>query len=323
MKNEFTIFFAIPFDSLTRDTYEKITARLREYYRNQSNRYMLITIIGDKRVGSSKEYSEVTSFKAQNEDLHTQFVKDIKKSHVVVADLTNGNPNVHFELGIALATNKNVLRVTGRQVDEMGFDIRNLVASEYRDAEELFLIITKYLDVFFKIKSLGFERDLAELYRKLPPINLPGTPGEVDKTRGQIWQTVNPIAIFRDGGIKLRGQFLYTLKNRTAWLGVIFRMSEVDKSGYLLRFCQNGQIELAAHPGPGVIEKKKCAADEMAKVLDIHINIQNDEIEAKINNIELYFDARLDLQAIGGVYLASFEAQAFFESTETINRDTI
>lgn len=322
MKNEFTIFFAIPFDSLTRDTYEKLTARLQDHYKTQSQRYLLTTIIGEKHVSPSKEYSEISSFKAQNEDLHIQFVKDIKKSHVIVADLTNGNPNVHFELGIALATNKNILRVTGRQINEIGFDIRNLAASEYRNADQLFSIITKYLDIFFKIKRLGYERDLGELYREWPQINLPGTPGEVDKTRGQIWHSVNPITVFRDGGIKLRAKFLYTL-NESSWLGVVFRMSEIDKSGYLLRFCKNGDIELATLPGPVVIEKKSCSAEEMATALDILIDIQNDEVEAKINNAELSFNARLDLQVIGGVHLASFEAQAFFERTETINRDTV
>lgn len=220
MKNEFTIFFAIPFDSLTRDTYEKLTEKLRDHYKAQRQPYSLTTIIGDKRVSPSKEYSEVSSFKAQNEDLHIQFVKDIKKSHVVIADLTNGNPNVHFELGIALATNKNILRVTGRQVHEIGFDIRNLAASEYVNADELLSIITKYLDVFFKIKRLGYERDLAELYREWPQINLPGTAEEVDKTRGQIWRSVNPIAVFRDGGIRLRAKFLYTL-NESSWLGIV------------------------------------------------------------------------------------------------------
>ena len=38
MKNEFTIFFAIPFDSLTRDTYEKLTEKLRAYYKAQPQR---------------------------------------------------------------------------------------------------------------------------------------------------------------------------------------------------------------------------------------------------------------------------------------------
>lgn len=32
MKNEFAIFFAIPFDSLTRATYEVLKARLTEHY---------------------------------------------------------------------------------------------------------------------------------------------------------------------------------------------------------------------------------------------------------------------------------------------------
>lgn len=318
MKNEFTIFFAIPFDSLTRDTYEAVRSELTEYYKK--NGYSLTTIVGNERVGPSKRYWEVISFKAQNEDLHRQFIKDIKRSHVVVADLTNNNPNVHLELGIALAMNKNILRVTGRHVGEIGFDIRNMDAAEYKNEEGLVSIIKEYLDVFFKIKRLGYDVEMKELYQRMLPIKLPGTKGEVK--RGITWITTSPMAVFRDGGIQLKAKFLDGI-NELPWLGIIFRMSEIDRSGYLLRFYKNGDIELVLHPSLGIIERKQCSPDDMTKAFELVVDIQNDEIEVKLNKKSFAFDSRLDLQDVGGVYLATFESQAEFECTETINRDTI
>ena len=55
----------------------------------------------------------------------------------MIADLTNNNPNVHVELGIALMQNKNILRVTGRSLSEVGFDIRQLELRPYGDEETL------------------------------------------------------------------------------------------------------------------------------------------------------------------------------------------
>jgi len=136
---------------------------------------MLVT--GNKFVGTSEIYSKITSFKRQNEDLHKQFLTDIIKAHVVIADLTNANPNVHFELGMALAMNKNILRVTGRSVESLSFDTRNLETCAYKDFNDLFEKIKIYLDVFFQIKDLHYDKEYGDLLREQGDvvINLPGT----------------------------------------------------------------------------------------------------------------------------------------------------
>jgi len=320
MKNEFTIFFAIPFDSLIRATYEKVTERLRTYYEGKN--YGLETIIGSEHVGQSQPYFDVLSFKAQNEDLHKRFTKDIQRSHVIIADLTNGNPNVHTELGLALAMNKNILRVTGRSLGEIGFDIRNMEVAFYQNEDELFKKIIAYLDVFFTIKKLPFEATYKELFKFIATFKLPGTEKEI--VLGQIWSTVDPLYLFRDGGIRFRAKFLSTV-NDQSWLGISFRMSL--NSGYLLIFRKNGKVELNAFPGPQLLESSEYLASEIAKEVekefDVLINIQNDEVEVKLNNISLSFTSRLELQNIGGVHLASFEAHAAYKSIEIINRDTI
>ena len=121
MKTDHRLFFAIPFDSATKNLYERVCQTIRDQYPN------ITTVIGNREVGPSQRHSDIASFKAQNRELTKQFVHQIRDADIIVADLTHNNPNVHVELGIALVENKNILRVTGRSVTELGFDIRNLV----------------------------------------------------------------------------------------------------------------------------------------------------------------------------------------------------
>ena len=91
----------------------------------------------------------------------------------MVADLTHNNPNVHVELGIALVENKNILRVTGRSISELGFDIQNLEVFQYKNEDELAKKIIAYLDTFFRIKQLPISKNFAPLYCEEPfPIQL-------------------------------------------------------------------------------------------------------------------------------------------------------
>jgi nucleoside 2-deoxyribosyltransferase len=119
------LFFAIPFDSATRNQYDRVSAQIR-------NKYPEVTIVtGNEQIGPSQRYSDIATFKAQNRELNVQFVKQISEADIVIADLTHNNPNVHLELGIALEKSKNILRVIGRDVSNIGFDVRNLEATRY------------------------------------------------------------------------------------------------------------------------------------------------------------------------------------------------
>ena len=120
MKIGHKLFFAIPFDSATKNLYDRVCKKIRKRYPD------VTTVIGNQEVGPSPEYSDFASLKAQNRELTRQFVTQIMDADIIIADLTHNNPNVHVELGIALTENKNILRVTGRSASELGFDIRNL-----------------------------------------------------------------------------------------------------------------------------------------------------------------------------------------------------
>ena len=106
MKPSHTIFFAIPFDAATKEMYERVSNELKGPYPT------LKTVIGTKEVKRSEpssdiQYSDIAIFKAQYSDLHHQFKSQIENADVIVADLTNNNPNVHVELGIALRHKRN------------------------------------------------------------------------------------------------------------------------------------------------------------------------------------------------------------------------
>lgn len=60
---------------------------------------------------------------------------------------------------MALMQNKNVLRVTGRSLSELGFDIRNLEMYQYRSEDELFKVIITYCETFFGIRSVPISKD--------------------------------------------------------------------------------------------------------------------------------------------------------------------
>jgi len=60
MKTDHKLFFAIPFDSATKNLYDRISRRIRK-------RYPAVTaVIGKQEVGPSPQYSDIASFKAQN-----------------------------------------------------------------------------------------------------------------------------------------------------------------------------------------------------------------------------------------------------------------
>jgi hypothetical protein len=78
-----------------------------------------------------------------------QIWEQISKSRVLLADLTDKNPNVFYELGLAHAANKPVI-FTSARIDDVPFDLRHLrvIVYETREPEwssKLRKLITDYL----------------------------------------------------------------------------------------------------------------------------------------------------------------------------------
>jgi len=318
MKNEYKIFFAIPFDNLIKEIYEDICKELIDSFNKKG--YKLITVIGNRQIGPSQKYLDIMSFRAQNTELQKQFFKDIVESDIIVADLTNNNPNVHIELGIALVLNKNILRVTGRPVNELGFDIQNLEAYSYKERSDLLNKIQNYLETFLKIKKLDFSTEYKNLYKKLDKIVLPGTKEEIKQNF--FWSYPIDEYLFRDGAIRLKFKFLDNL-NVESWLGVYFRANREFLFGsYLLYIRKNSFVELAVYPGPNVMSRQKLNdLNVLDEEIELVMEIENNELEVKIDKQNFKF-SNLEKQNSGNIIIVTWECRAQFRDIELINRDT-
>ena len=321
MKNEYKIFFAIPFDVLIRNVYEDISKKLREAFENKE--YKLITVIGSDQIGPSPEYSEIMTFRAQNTELHRQFLKEISDSDIIIADLTNNNPNVHVELGVALTLNKNILRVTGRDISELGFDIQSFKVDRYTNENNLYDKIVKYIEAFLKIKKLPFSEEYKSLYIKIPEaIFLPGTEPEIGKDK--LWSYPIKDFLFRDGALKLEAEFVNCL-NDESWIGVYFRLARhVYLGSYLIYIRKNGLVELAEYElNLKVVHKKQLFNSiDLNANINLLLEVENNQVKATVNG-HSFIIPKLKQQRNGGIMLATHECRAQFKNLELINRDTI
>ena len=312
MTKGYKVFFAIPFDSATKNLYGRICRTIRKWYPN------VTAVIGNEEVGPSPEYSDLASFKAQNRELTRQFVAQIMDADIVIADLTHNNPNVHVELGIALTQNKNILRVTGRSVSELGFDIRNLDVRQYKDEAQLAKTILAYLNIFFKIKQLPISKEFTHLYCAEPvvPMQL------MARQNGfQIQSNCPSDFLIRDGAVRVDFEIL-TASTPDDWFGIYFRAGTYPIMGsHLVYVRQNGMIEIAIYPGPRVIEAVSMGGPIVGRQL-LLIEFENSQLELQMGGIQLQTN-KLSHQTPGRVLLAAWNADAVVNTAEMISRDTI
>ncbi len=166
-QRRYKVFFAIPYDGATRPMYDWMKGALENDYRNQFDLW-----IGDNPPLTEPPLLELETFKAQNSDLFTKFRFHIRSSDIIIADLSYNNPNVHVELGIAIELNKNILRVSGRDLTELSFDVRNHDVFRYAEAKGLYDKIRHYFDLFLKIKSSPIGDTASPFYMRHPPLSL-------------------------------------------------------------------------------------------------------------------------------------------------------
>jgi len=312
MKTDHRLFFAIPFDSATKNLYLHICRKIRKRYPS------VTTVIGNQEIGPSPEYSSFASFKAQNRELTRQFVNQIMEADIVIADLTHNNPNVHVELGIALIENKNIIRVTGRSVSELGFDIRNLEISRYKDEAQLTKIIMTYLETFFKIKRLPISENFTPLYCEEPvvPIRLRALASNFD------YQSSCPTDfIMRDGAVQVDFEILRT-RSQEDWFGIYFRAAASPTMGSHLAYVrQNGMVEIAVYPGPRIIQTLSTGRAIEGKH-SLTIQFENNQFELGMGDVKLRTD-KLSHQTAGRVFQAAWFADVDVYSAQMICRDTI
>jgi nucleoside 2-deoxyribosyltransferase len=276
-------------------------------------------VVGKEEVGPSPIYSDIVLFKSQNRELTKQIVAQIQYADIVIADLTHNNPNVHFELGIALMENKNILRVTGRSLTELGFDIRNLEVFSYKDENHLTKIIIQYMETFFKIKGLEFSEENAPLYFKgSGPIELKAN----NSSKNIDLQSNYPRnLVIRDGGIRVVFE-ISNARSPADWFGVYFRAVDPPwRASYLVYVRQSGHLEIAAYPGTRII-KKLSTGQHISGHHELTLEFENNYLEVHLGDFRLETD-KLSHQIAGYVWSAAHYADVVVHSEEIVCRDTI
>ena len=337
MKN-YKIFFAIPFDCESRGIHEDfVIPSLREAYPEK-----LICLIGDKRIGWSGKYDAIESFKMQNSDLYKHFVKQIREADIIIADLTDNNPNVHVELGIALSYNKNILRVTRQSYERLSFDVRNYKVEQYRTKEDLLNTIKEYLELFFTIKRLDFQnnkQELSKLYYFQPSgkqflsyWNNTGKKQELIKELSSASPKVIQLQHV-DSGFHMRDgkvQVTFEIKDERDdedWFGVYLRVGSVGflNESILVYVRKRGDIEIVTYPRTEEKEEEKYRKKLSGKCVGakiLTIELDGDYIKASVDGIELERGG-LNIQSPGKVMFASWFCNAEFSDAKIVCRDTI
>lgn len=127
------IFVAMPFSKDFDDVWDKIVdvydGLIKEGYQlDKSNKY------GDRcmpnRIDKTNEVSK---------DLIVKIKESIDKCDLVIADLTNANPNVYYEVGLAEAQGKNCIFIydTRKQESKVHFDLMTMERVEYENFTQL------------------------------------------------------------------------------------------------------------------------------------------------------------------------------------------
>jgi len=323
----YRVFFAIPFDAATMQMYDQIHQHLKDEYGDR----LQFAYGTDRFVEPSPDFLRIESFKAQNKDLLGRFYSHIKSADIVVADLTNNNPNVHLELGIALSLNKNILRLSGRNLIQLASDVKQFDVSSYQNEEELRTRIVKYLNMFLLIKEQPLSEKARLLYhlqfpsgvtvenRQYSDPNIFGEPNQ-NRTYEQILKEM------RDFEVKVRFKFC-VVGNEQHWFGACFRYGTEPwyGGGYLLHLRKNGELVLAKMPSVKYLGQKSYQPLDLDKEYIFHFRVDGYHLTASLDDgfrdpLEIY---DLDDQSYGGVALGCLGSRVHFRSVETICRDTL
>lgn len=318
----YRVFLAIPFDAATKSMYESVLEHLKSKYVAQFQ-----FVLGTNTViQSSPNFATIETFKVQNRDLLEQFYLRILSSDIVIADLTHNNPNVHVELGIAISHSKNILRVSGRDLVELGSDIKGYEVNKYTDPSSLRSMIESYLDRFLDIKRMPLNEHQIPYYKILfPKEQTIGEENPGNAIAPSSWLT-GPLFAMRDGEIKVKFRFAWTELDED-WFGIFLRSGQENpwNGGYLVNVRKNGSLELTMMPAAAILVPKHYDALEIDKEHTLHTKIDGSNLVASLD--EDFTDClkfgNLTIQSYGFVSLGCFRSKVIFKEFQAINRDTI
>lgn len=151
------IFGAFKWNAYVMAMYEDIFEKIKDKYKWEAQYGSKYSLKVDENWKNDIKPAEIEEFINRNKQLYEIFVKGISSCDLFIADITNHNPNVFLELGIAIQMDKNILVVTGQDVKDMPFDIRGYEAKKYNTKTELYDIIEKEIKIFDMTRNQTFE----------------------------------------------------------------------------------------------------------------------------------------------------------------------
>ncbi len=319
LKRKYKVFFATPFDVATKSMYDMI---IEELERDFSQNLEFSQGTGSDIEPSTEIYSKIEEFKAQNQDYLTRFQSVIQSSDIVVADLTNNNPSVHVELGIALTLKKNILRVSGRDLVNIATDLRGYEINKYQSRQELSKKINRYLTYFLSIK----RRDPIQSFHDGDELG-PNTTNRIVLEQAQ-YISKQIVQIMRDGEIKVNFEFKASFHEEEDWFSVLLRAETPSPwlgLGYFVFVRRNGELEVHRMLTIDKLDKKKYPSLGLNTEHILRVNIDGDHLIASLDEaIENGLHVvGLENQSPGMVVLGCYRSHVHFRDLEIANHDTI
>jgi hypothetical protein len=264
----------------------------------------------------SPTFLKMHLFKEQNNDLLKQFLSNIESADIIIADLTNNNPNVHVELGIAISMNKNILRMSSRNLVEIGSDVRGYEVKGYSNEKDLHGRISNYLKQFLSIKQLPLNKKAGPFYGLHYYHSRKVKHGEY----------VEPLSTMRDGAASVKFQFK-NVESDEDWFGVYFRHGHVNPwiGGYLLYARKNGSLELVELPNVRMVEKRGYGDLAINKSHILQFAVDGNKLVACLDDKRkrcLETD-KLRIQSPGFISVGCHKSEVEFSCMEIVCRDTI
>jgi hypothetical protein len=323
-----SIFFAFPWNTLTRQQYS-LTA---EYLKNNGwNIYL-----GADMVSPELLVSEMENYRESSKQLFHRFVDNLKKSDLVIADITSLNPNVMIEVGIAIDLHKNILLLSGDSASKLPFDISGFQIKFYSKATDIKQIINKFIDGYLSIKQMSFEDKPDGNYFSVPEgiITCDDKAFGLDRSHMVDLYRITDIpelTLPRMKDLKIGVEFkIEKYGDPSDWFGFMFRSAEntgkyepLFHGSVLVNSRVNGRTDITMYPGESIPRHKSTNLHHDGNTYQfLEIELDERTITVTGNNGSIQYDA-VNLLNFGYLYLATYRTKTSFKNLRILNTTTV